>query len=530
MQQLPAELRFVVRGDRVAIDDVAWLDVVPASEGEDAIVEDRLERAARAEFADRDPGAAARQFDELLAAPLPNEQRMHVLAAAAWQARRAHDEQRFDALAGELRELLGAVDGAQLARPRVANAVASFWRLRDGAVPVAVQQLVPLLPQVTLAALGIDDGGELRERRRLARLAQRGCARLGAGSVVGMFPCDDGRSFLWLLPADGGLRDAAVVTPEQWYDAVRAAGERDVLFAVPDGVQVDFAGVDATERLGGIPGCAKVHAGSGLLGSGHSNVLALLAILAGGFLLALMQLIRAGRRESQAVAAQAQFLTTVTHELKTPLAGIRLLGEMLCEGRAKGREGEYYRLLVGESARLSMLIDNVLDLSRLEGAGRKAALRGEPIGDVVRETLAMFSPLAEQDGVAVEFRDDTGDVSARIDRQAFVQALVAVLDNARKYGKGGGRIDVVAKATDREVLVDVRDHGVGVPAVERERIFERFVRGRNDAHGSQPGVGIGLYIARHITALMGGELACFPPDDGGAGALFRFRLQQESGR
>lgn len=197
----------------------------------------------------------------------------------------------------------------------------------------------------------------------------------------------------------------------------------------------------------------------------------------------------------------------MTHELKTPLAGIRLLGEMLAEGRARGREQDYYRMLAGEAERLSQLIQNVLDLGRIERGERSYDLRMHDAVELVRSTLAWFAPLAQQAGLVVDVTLPEGPCSVQIDRDAFVQALVAVLDNARKYGAGGGRIDVLVAQQPRALVVAVRDRGPGVPAAEAERVFERFVRGEAHRHGSTPGVGIGLYLARTIVRRLGGELS-----------------------
>jgi signal transduction histidine kinase len=221
----------------------------------------------------------------------------------------------------------------------------------------------------------------------------------------------------------------------------------------------------------------------------------------------------------------------VTHELKTPLAGIRLLGEMLAEGRARGREQDYYRMLAGEAERLSQLIQNVLDLGRIERGERAYDLRSHDVGELVATTLAWFVPLVRQDGLVVA-STVSGLCRARIDRDAFVQALVAVLDNARKYGASGGRLDVAVVGGpqvggDSAVRVAVRDHGPGVPESEHESVFAKFVRGQAHRHGSTPGVGIGLYLARTIVRRLGGELAVasasetaelFPVASGGAAA------------
>ncbi|MCK5944992.1 MAG: HAMP domain-containing histidine kinase [Planctomycetes bacterium] len=526
---VPNALRVEVRGGRVVVDErVGWIDVDDEAD-RDPVVLDRLDRAARAEFAARDQDEARRQFDELLSGPLVFAQRLRVLAAGAWQARRAGDEQRGELLRGQLDEALQEVRPAQLASPTVAAAVAAGARL--GVLDDDERELLTFLPAVTFAALDADEATARRHRERVqlrerCRLADACLDRVGERAPAGLHAID-ARHVLWLMPIEAGARRAAVLEPSAWFAALQAAAAAGAPFEWPRRVQPVLSDPTAAAPFG-VAGVADLVPAVTADGAARTGLLpALTGVLALAFAFVFFQQRRAARREEQAIAQQAQFLTTVTHELKTPLAGIRLLGEMLAEGRANGREREYYELLVGESARLSMLIDNVLDLGRLEAGQRSYTLQPWPIADVVRETLRMLVPVLQRDGVEVTFDETIGDAVARIDRDAFVQALVAVLDNARKYGARGGRVEVRAWLDAGRPRVAVRDHGDGVPEAERERVFDRFVRGDAHAHGSTPGVGIGLYLARSIVRRLGGELACVAPDDG-AGAEFRFTLLGES--
>jgi signal transduction histidine kinase len=243
-------------------------------------------------------------------------------------------------------------------------------------------------------------------------------------------------------------------------------------------------------------------------------------VLALAFAAALRAQRRAAVREAAAVEAHAEFLTNVTHELKTPLASIRLLAEMLQEGRATGREAEYHGMLSAESARLSALLENVLDLGRTERGERALDVRNFDLALAAREAAAVLQPLVVRDGRAIDLRAD-GSIPARGDRDAATQALVALLDNARKYG--AGPIEVVARIDGSNARVEVRDHGIGVPEDERERIFDRFVRGSHHRHGSTPGTGIGLYVARTVLRRLGGDLVCAEPLQG-QGASFVLTL------
>jgi len=249
-------------------------------------------------------------------------------------------------------------------------------------------------------------------------------------------------------------------------------------------------------------------------------VLTLAFVFAGSALFA----VRALRQQAAAVRTRAEFLTMVTHELKTPLAAIRLLGEMLVEGRVPaGREREYYGLLAGEAARLSMLIENVLDLGRMERGERAYDLRPTDLAEVVRESVALFAPVAQRDGVELALYEGAPRAVAPADRGALLQALLNVLDNARKYAAAGRRIAVTTAARGASFEVALRDFGPGVADDEREAIFDRFRRGARHAHGAVPGVGLGLHLAQQIARRHGGELRCARPADG-PGAVFTFTL------
>ena len=142
--------------------------------------------------------------------------------------------------------------------------------------------------------------------------------------------------------------------------------------------------------------------------------------------------------------------------------------------------------------------------------------------------MELFAPLARRDGLELEIRPADAPLSAAIDRDSLRQALLNVLDNARKYAAQGGRIVVSLARQGECASIRVQDNGPGVAPEEREAIFDRFRRGARHRHGSIPGVGIGLDLARSLARLQGGELACIdppavtPPD--APGACFEFRI------
>jgi signal transduction histidine kinase len=256
------------------------------------------------------------------------------------------------------------------------------------------------------------------------------------------------------------------------------------------------------------------------------------ALLALGavFAVALVSSLRSLRQQALAASARADFLTSVTHELRTPLSSLRLFSEMLADGRVEdaGRRREYYRLMAGEALRLSALIDNVLDLGRMERGERGYDWRELDLAALVQETVTLFAPLAERDGMRVELALEAARAPVRGDRAALAQALLNVLDNGRKYAAAGQRLEVEVRAAEAAVSATVRDFGPGVPLAEREAVFARFVRGAQQRDGHVPGVGLGLYLARRIARAHGGDLACSEPAGGGRGVVFSLTLPRLS--
>jgi two-component system phosphate regulon sensor histidine kinase PhoR len=534
-ERVPGAQRYVVRSGRVEVDDsVGWLAPVPAADDADLVVQDRLDRAARAEFAAHDVPAAEREFATLLAQPLPATQRLAVVAAAAWQCRRvgAGAAERLAPLRTELDERIAALHPADLGREVIANAVAAALRLpRDGAPPPWAARIVPFLPAAAVAGLPEaapfgDAQRAVLARRDLLANADREWRTHGGRERTGLAAAAEPGVLSWWLPRDDGDRDAARLPVAAWLQLVRDAGQAGEVPAWPWLVEAEIS-ADSSLAFAGVPGVRGLHASGPAIGDRPWLLPVTTIVLLIAFGLAVWQQFRAARREADAVRAQAEFLTTVTHELKTPLASIRLLGEMLAEGRAAGREVEYYRMLTGEAGRLSMLIENVLDLGRLERGERAYDLRAGDVGEVVRETVALVAPVARLDSAEIVLRGPGDGITVLLDRGALVQALISVLDNARKYGGSPIEVDVAANG-DGRVHIGVRDHGPGVPEAERERIFERFVRGEAHRHGSTPGVGIGLYLARTIARRLRGDLVCTAPADGAPGALFTFTLPMET--
>jgi len=517
----------VVREGRVEPGaETAWLHEAPSPLDDDAVVEDRLARAAAAEFADKDPKLAARGFDTLLAGPLLACQRLVVLAAATWQSERSGDTERVGALRERLDAEIEALAPADLARPALARATAAALRLPRSQPPAWAQRLAPFLPESATAGIQgpWSKAHEATCTRRDALLRIERALVEAPPFTPTTALCATSEGPLWRMPRDDGAFDAALVSPERFLAATVRAGESGSLPRWPWLVEAELRDDENLHDDAGFAGVPFVRAlresGDAALSQSARLWPFATVALALAFAAALRAQRRASLREADAMAAQAEFLTNVTHELKTPLASIRLLAEMLQEGRAKGREADYHAMLTAESARLSTLLENVLDLGRAERGERAFDVRDFDLADAAREATALLQPLVARDGRSVALRADSA-THARGDRDAVTQALVALIDNARKYG--AGPIEVEARAQDGVATIEVRDDGEGVPAAERERIFERFVRGSRHRHGATPGTGIGLYVARAMMRRLGGDLVCAEPMRG-TGARFVLSL------
>jgi signal transduction histidine kinase len=230
----------------------------------------------------------------------------------------------------------------------------------------------------------------------------------------------------------------------------------------------------------------------------------LLAVLVTGIVLCW----RLIRRETEMARLKSDFVANVSHDLKTPLSVIRMFGETLELGRVpdEDRRREYYRVITRESERLSRLIDNVLDFSRIEGGRRRYERVPTAVEPLVRDTLDAFAYPLEQQGFKVEvsLAPDLPDVA--MDADAVGQALANLVDNAVKYS-GSERVSAIdARREGDRLALSVTDRGVGIPAAEHARIFEKFYRvGQSETQGRR-GSGVGLALVRHIVQAHGGEV------------------------
>ena len=225
-------------------------------------------------------------------------------------------------------------------------------------------------------------------------------------------------------------------------------------------------------------------------------------------LLGLAVALRATRRELKLVEAKETFVSNVSHELKTPLALIRLFAETLEMGRVSNDEEmrDFGRIINRESNRLTQLINNILDFSRIEAGRRKYQFVETNIAEVIEEALQSYEYQLKSAGFDVTTKIQSELPPVLVDREAMTQAVLNLLNNAIKYSGGVKRIDVRVEQRGETLAVEIADRGVGIPRSEHRKIFEKFYRISTGMVHDTKGSGLGLAIVRHIVEAHRGEI------------------------
>lgn len=253
----------------------------------------------------------------------------------------------------------------------------------------------------------------------------------------------------------------------------------------------------------------------------------LLAIL--GFVTAFLvfgayMTVRIVRRELEIARLRADFVSTVSHEFRTPLTGIRQLGGMLLDGRVPDAEKQrgYFKMIVHESDRLTRLVENILDFSRMEEGRRE--YRFEPLDPSpwLRALAFEFAAEAPRGGPRIDAEIPEGLPGILADKEALGSAFRNLMDNAVKYSAETKTFWVAAGGQGGEVWVSVRDEGIGISDEDQKRIFDRFFRAGGEISKKVKGAGLGLSLVKHIVAAHGGTVECRSRI--GEGSVFTIRI------
>ena len=296
------------------------------------------------------------------------------------------------------------------------------------------------------------------------------------------------------------------------------------------GTSVEY---DLDDRLGGMvlelgvrPEAVDRMVSGGVPRSRMPYIVALLLLTSGLLVTAVWQL----RREAELADLREDFVSSVSHQLRTPLTQIRMFGETLMLGRVRN-EAERSRateIIVDESNRLTHQVENVLLFSRGERDALNLNPVPEDVGALVESVAESFEPLARAADAAIERDIETGIVCT-MDVEATRQAVLNLLDNAVKYGPAGQVIEVGVRRTSGErnpfATIWVEDEGPGVPPGQRDRVWDAYVRLDRDRASATAGSGIGLAVVRRVIEAQGGRVRVEAGDRGpGPGARFIIEL------
>jgi signal transduction histidine kinase len=230
-------------------------------------------------------------------------------------------------------------------------------------------------------------------------------------------------------------------------------------------------------------------------------------------------------RQMRLSQMKSEFVSNVSHELRTPLSSIRVFGEYMRLGRVTdpAKVQQYGEYIEAESRRLTALINNILDFSKIESSEKNYRFCEADVVDLIGQTVAAFEvPLREQ-GVSIVLNTPAQRPAAvLVDKDAFAQVLVNLLDNAVKFSNGRKEIEVTVSTSADAMRIAVRDHGIGIHASEQKKIFEKFYRVGSGLVHDVKGSGLGLSIVQHVVKAHGGtvEVSSTP----GAGTTFTIVL------
>ncbi|MGE5430831.1 MAG: sensor histidine kinase [Syntrophomonadaceae bacterium] len=217
---------------------------------------------------------------------------------------------------------------------------------------------------------------------------------------------------------------------------------------------------------------------------------------------------RSIKKEIRLAQIKSDFVSNVSHELRTPLALISMFAETLEMGRVKTEEKkkEYYGIISQEAGRLSRIVNKILSFSQIEAGRKKYSFKKSDLNGVVQEVYNTYQFHMKNNGFSFSFLPEENLPQVMLDCEAVSQAVINLIDNAAKYSSDKKVVKVITGKDEENVFVEVMDEGIGIPAEDQERIFEKFFRvSTGDVHNVK-GTGLGLSLVKHIMEAHSGKV------------------------
>lgn len=418
------------------------------------------------------------------------------------------------------------------------NLKRTFWRATIPAVLITVLGLVYLALQVRRDVVQADrrrleriehlaadfqdairDGSETNDAARVLAL-QTWKGGEGIGVVAGRFVWKPKRGIVWQenVPPALTAQLARFAYWKDWTSAGKKEARRGLLDPAPlPDVSVLWTRLDDAV-YGVVFADGLILSDDAGLGQIPSAV-AMCLLLAVGVLPGLRMLKRAADEARAEDAKKTAFVSNASHELKTPLAAIGLWAGLLESGRLPpDKRAHAYDVIVEENARMTRLVENLLDFSRLDQKRKTYRLEVVDLARATHDVIDLVR-LDFPHGISVRGMDVC---RVQADADAVRQILVNLVGNAAKYAAAGGPVELVVRAADGFGYVDVCDRGPGLDETDRARVFERFYRARAVLENTTGGLGLGLAISRGLARDLRGDLSVAPRS--GGGCVFTLKL------
>jgi signal transduction histidine kinase/tetratricopeptide (TPR) repeat protein len=247
-------------------------------------------------------------------------------------------------------------------------------------------------------------------------------------------------------------------------------------------------------------------------------------LITGILVFGLILTIRAVSHELELARLKSDFVSTISHEFKSPLTSIRQLAEMLHSGRvpSEERRRQYYDVLLEQSERLSLLTENILNLARIEEGRKQFVLEKTDIGALLQQIVSSIQDRVRHEGFSIELEIKKDLPVIMVDRDAMAQAITNLIDNAVKYSGESKSVVVSASDEGASLHIAVKDFGIGIRREDLDKVFERFFRGGDELTRTVKGSGLGLTLVREIVEAHHGTV--YAESEPGKGSTFFIRL------